>query len=228
MKFLNLLKKELRELINAQMITGLVLTVVLLMAVGKIMSSATDSALSSDSGEISISDQDKTDYTSQLIQHIKDSGYKVNIFEQNNTDKAELLNQINKDNLIIIPEGFTEEVTVKGNIGSIEIVSRMSSNSALSSLSDHSKDGVELIQNFTKNYIMSQKGFSEKEISVVDAPININEFTVVDDKWENISAETLKSLTTSQGMIIPIVICSGIKSFCSRSKNACSCNCGFD
>ena len=206
MKFLNLLKKELRELINAQMITGLVLTVVLLMAVGKIMSSATDSALSSDSGEISISDQDKTDYTSQLIQHIKDSGYKVNIFEQNNTDKAELLNQINKDNLIIIPEGFTEEVTVKGNIGSIEIVSRMSSNSALSSLSDHSKDGVELIQNFTKNYIMSQKGFSEKEISVVDAPININEFTVVDDKWENISAETLKSLTTSQGMIIPIVV----------------------
>ena len=103
MKFLNLLKKELRELINAQMITGLVLTVVLLMAVGKIMSSATDSALSSDSGEISISDQDKTDYTSQLIQHIKDSGYKVNIFEQNNTDKAELLNQIDKDNLIIIP-----------------------------------------------------------------------------------------------------------------------------
>lgn len=206
MKFLNLLKKELRELINAQMITGLVLTVVLLMAIGKIMSSATDSALSSDSGEISISDQDKTDYTSQLIQHIKDSGYKVNIFEQNNTDKAELLNQINKDNLIIIPEGFTEEVTVKGNIGSIEIVSRMSSNSALSSLSDHSKDGVELIQNFTKNYIMSQKGFSEKEISVVDAPVNINEFTVVDDKWENISAETLKSLTTSQGMIIPIVV----------------------
>lgn len=206
MKFLNLLKKELRELINAQMITGLVLTVVLLMAVGKIMSSATDSALSSDSGEISISDQDKTDYTSQLIQHIKDSGYKVNIFEQNNTDKAELLNQIDKDNLIIIPEGFTEEVTVKGNIGSIEIVSRMSSNSALSSLSDHSKDGVELIQNFTKNYIMSQKGFSEKEISVVDSPVNINEFTVVDDKWENISAETLKSLTTSQGMIIPIVV----------------------
>ena len=132
MKFLNLLKKELRELINAQMITGLVLTVVLLMAVGKIMSSATDSALSSDSGEISISDQDKTDYTSQLIQHIKDSGYKVNIFEQNNTDKAELLNQIDKDNLIIIPEGFTEEVTVKGNIASIEIVSRMSSTSALS------------------------------------------------------------------------------------------------
>ncbi len=35
MKFLNLLKKELRELINAQMITGLVLTVVLLMAVGQ-------------------------------------------------------------------------------------------------------------------------------------------------------------------------------------------------
>ena len=206
MKFLNLLINELRELINAKMITGLVLTVVLLMAVGKVMSSATDSALSSDSGEISISDQDKTDYTSQLIQHIKDSGYKVNIFEQNNTDKAELLNQIDKDNLIIIPEGFTEEVTVKGNIASIEIVSRMSSTSALSSLSDHSKDGVELIQNFTKNYIMSQKGFSENEISVVDAPVNINEFTVVDDKWENISAETLKSLTTSQGMIIPIVV----------------------
>ena len=48
MKFLNLLKKELRELINAQMITGLVLTVVILMAVGKVISSATDIALSSD------------------------------------------------------------------------------------------------------------------------------------------------------------------------------------
>ncbi len=44
MKFINLLKKELIELINKQMIFGLVITCLILMAVGSVMGSAIDSA----------------------------------------------------------------------------------------------------------------------------------------------------------------------------------------
>lgn len=46
MKFLNLLKKELHELINAQMILGVVITLVMLLSIGKIMSNVMDDAVS--------------------------------------------------------------------------------------------------------------------------------------------------------------------------------------
>ena len=59
MKFLNLLKKELHELINAQMILGVVITLVMLLSIGKIMSNVMDDAVS-DTGSVNISDKDDT------------------------------------------------------------------------------------------------------------------------------------------------------------------------
>ena len=47
MKFINLLKKELAELINKQMILGLLLTLAILMIVGQVMTEAIDTVTES-------------------------------------------------------------------------------------------------------------------------------------------------------------------------------------
>ncbi|MGN0622234.1 MAG: ABC transporter permease [Porcipelethomonas sp.] len=205
MKFLNLLKKELRELINAQMIAGLVITVALLLSVGNIMSNVMDKA-SSQGGEINISDQDKTDYTSELIEELKKSGFTVNLHDQNNTDKAELLSQIKQDSLIIFPEGFTEKIIQDGTCGSIELINRMKTTSAIASLENHSQEAISFIEEYTKNYIMAQNGMSADDISLVESPVFVNEITVVSDKWEEISSDVLTGFISSQGTIIPIVV----------------------
>ena len=73
MKFLNLLKKELHELINAQMILGVVITLVMLLSIGKIMSNVMDDAVS-DTGSVNISDKDDTEFTRNIISSLESSG----------------------------------------------------------------------------------------------------------------------------------------------------------
>ena len=70
MKFLNLLKKELHELINAQMILGVVITLVMLLSIGKIMSNVMDDAVS-DTGSVNISDKDDTEVTRNIISSLR-------------------------------------------------------------------------------------------------------------------------------------------------------------
>ena len=70
MKFLNLLKKELHELINAQMILGVVITLVMLLSIGKIMSNVMDDAVS-DTGSVNISDKDDTEFTRNIISSLE-------------------------------------------------------------------------------------------------------------------------------------------------------------
>ena len=90
MKFLNLLKKELHELINAQMILGVVITLVMLLSIGKIMSNVMDDAVS-DTGSVNISDKDDTEFTRNIISSLESSGFEVKLVTQDNADRAKLL-----------------------------------------------------------------------------------------------------------------------------------------
>ena len=83
MKFLNLLKKELHELINAQMILGVVITLVMLLSIGKIMSNVMDDAVS-DTGSVNISDKDDTEFTRNIISSLESSGFEVKLVTQDN------------------------------------------------------------------------------------------------------------------------------------------------
>ena len=60
MKFINLLKKELKELINAQMIASLLVVMALLVAMGNMMSS-TINEISNTEYKVSLSDRDDTE-----------------------------------------------------------------------------------------------------------------------------------------------------------------------
>lgn len=205
MKFLNLLKKELHELINKQMIIGLVITFAMLLAIGQITSSVMDD-VGSDTGTVNICDHDKTDYTKQLIKAVSDAGFEVKELEGDSPDRAQLLQDLEVENLIIIPEGFTKEVTENGKSGVIEKISSMQSSSALASLNDKSSAAIEIMENATKQYIMTKNGLTAEETALIDSPLSINEVTVVKEKSAAISSETISGLISTQSMVIPIVV----------------------
>lgn len=210
MKFLNLLKKELHELINVQMIIGLVVTVGLLMSVGNMMSNVMDDA-TSETGTVNISDRDDTDFTRNIISSLESAGFEVNRVNEDNADRAKLLESAGCDSLIIIPKGFTDEAldSASGDntvSGGIELITSLKSTSALASMKDKTSAAADIISNMVKNEFMTQKGLSEAEISKIDVPLNISEVTVVNGKTAAVSPEVLTGMIQSQGMLIPIVV----------------------
>lgn len=210
MKFLNLLKKELHELINVQMIIGLVVTVGLLMSVGNMMSNVMDDA-TSETGTVNISDRDDTDFTRNIISSLESAGFEVNRINEDNADRAKLLESASCDSLIIIPKGFTDEAldSASGDntvSGGIELITSLKSTSALASMKDKTSAAADIISNMVKNEFMTQKGLSEAEISKIDVPLNISEVTVVNGKTAAVSPEVLTGMIQSQGMLIPIVV----------------------
>lgn len=210
MKFLNLLKKELHELINVQMIIGLVVAVGLLMSVGNMMSNVMDDA-TSETGTVNISDRDDTDFTRNIISSLESAGFEVNRVNEDNADRAKLLESASCDSLIIIPKGFTDEAldSASGDntvSGGIELITSLKSTSALASMKDKTSAVADIISNMVKNEFMTQKGLSEAEISKIDVPLNISEVTVVNGKTAAVSPEVLTGMIQSQGMLIPIVV----------------------
>lgn len=87
MKFINLLKKELIELINKQMIFGLVITCLILMAVGSVMGSAIDSAEESVSN-VNLCDMDNTEFTKSILSDLKAMNVKVKQVNSNDFSSA--------------------------------------------------------------------------------------------------------------------------------------------
>ena len=210
MKFLNLLKKELHELINAQMIIGLVITVGLLMSVGNMMSNVMDDA-TSETGTVNISDRDDTEFTRSIISSLESAGFEVNRVNEDNADRAKLLESAGCDSLIIIPKGFTDEAldSVSGDntvSGGLELITSLKSTSALASMSDKTSAAAEIISDIVKKEFMTQKGLSEDEIGKIEVPLNVSEVTVVNGKSAVVSPEILTGMIQSQGMLIPIVV----------------------
>ena len=72
MKFVNLLKKELAELVNTQMILSLVVTLVVFMMLGNFMKTTIDDAVEKTSNyTIRISDREDTEFTQDMLEAIK-------------------------------------------------------------------------------------------------------------------------------------------------------------
>lgn len=210
MKFLNLLKKELHELINVQMIIGLVVTVGLLMSVGNMMSNVMDDA-TSETGTVNISDRDDTEFTRSIISSLESAGFEVNRVNEDNSDRAKLLESAGCDSLIIIPKGFTDEAldSASGDntvSGGLELITSLKSTSALASMSDKTSAAAEIISDIVKKEFMTQKGLSEDEIGKIEVPLNVSKVTVVNGKSAVVSPEILTGMIQSQGMLIPIVV----------------------
>lgn len=206
MKFFNLLKKELRELINAQMIIGLIVSISLLMIIGGVMGDAIEEAVSN-SGDVYISNQDNTEFTESIIKNLEEMGYNVKQKEVNKKDSVEILEELNVDSLIIIPEGFTKGILEDRKTSDIEYISRIKSTSAMASLGDANTSALGSINSIISNLLMLEGyGLSTEDIGVIEQPVNLKEITVVDKKSASVSPSVIIGMASAQGVIVPIVI----------------------
>ena len=204
MKFINLLKKELKELINAQMIASLLVVMALLVAMGNMMSS-TINEISNTEYKVSLSDRDDTDFTKSLLDQLEKDGSVITLIKTEGDNYSEILKENNLDSIIIIPEGFTDLIN-KNEKPELITVSRMESAAMMSNISNHTSDVTNLINTYIYKELSKKAGITEEELNYMTNPVNIVENTVVADKSANISVETIMNNVMMKNQILPIVV----------------------
>lgn len=206
MKFLNLLKKELKELLSMQTIIGMVVMLVVFYGLGTLMNGVMDDAMSS--SDITICDMDNTDFTKSILAGIEGSGAKINRVEVSTDDRSALMKELDVASLVIIPQGFTKTVLTEKKQGELEIVSVMKNASLAGTIDSEKSSAVaEIITEATADMLMAQNyNFTADELTVIKEPVTLKEITVVDDKSTEISSTLISSFTMMQSMLIPIVI----------------------
>lgn len=206
MKFINLLQKELKELINGQMILSLAVILAMLFIMGNITKSAiNDVTEEAQNPKINISDRDDTDFTQNLIEVLKNSGAEIKVFETDGDNYADILSENDIKNIVIIPKGFTDSIE-NGEKPEIITASRMTSAATLSNISTGTSGAITLIQNCIANTIATEAGMSPEQFELMETPIMLTDNTVVDDKSANTSIDSIMNKISMQNAILPIIV----------------------
>lgn len=204
MKFFNLLKKELGELITAQAIITVVAVMLLLMLMGNFMQSTVQEAIENEY-TVSISDRDDTEFTKELMKVLEESGANLKQFDTEGDDYPAILKDIDQESLVIIPEGFTETLENGGRPELIS-VSAMGSAAVMSNITNDNSGAVGLISHCISNTFAERAGLTAEEVALLNAPVILTENTVVDKNTANIGASTVMTSIMTKNMILPIVV----------------------
>ena len=212
MKFVSLLKKELREMLNSQTIMMLVLMLFIMYGMGGMLNKSAEKA-SEESGKITICDRDDTAFSQSVLEFLahptSDMDNEVNKITLSSDDYAAELDRLDVKSYVIIPEGFTESIQ-NGEQAEIIYVSRMTSMSMMSNINAGSETAVQLIQSAVKTAMyadLSAKGkLTDAESKLIEAPISVTEHTIVGDKSENVSQLILYSSLYSRSLFMPLVV----------------------
>lgn len=212
MKFQSLLKKELREMLNAQTIGMLVLMLVMMYTMGGLLNKTAEEA-SEESGKITICDLDDTKFSQSVLAFLEhptsDMDNEVRKFTLESDDYAKELDRLDVKSFVIIPEGFTDSIN-SGEQAEIIYVSRMTSMSMMSNVNTGSEVAVQLIESAVKTAIyadLTNKGkLTSKESKLVEAPVTVQEQTIVGDKSEKVSQLILYSSLYSRSLFMPMVV----------------------
>ncbi len=206
MKFFNLLKKELSELINKQMIISLAAIMLIFMVIGNIMETTISDAMN-ENYTVNLCDEDETEFTGELIDMLESSGAKVNLFtERGDADYAETLEKFKVSGLIIIPEGFSETLLGSGEKAELISISRMTSAAAMSNLSSNNDGAVSMIEKCITNILAANAGISSEDLALIDSPFTISGQTVIDDHSASVDIDSVLNKIMMQNMLLPIVV----------------------
>lgn len=207
MKFINLLKKELKELLTFQTIIGMVVILVLFSFLGEFMGGVMEDSMGT--SEINLCVQDDTVFTKNIVDSlIANPENQVNIVEVNDTDRSVAMKALGIDNVIIIPEGFSDRVLKEKKPAELEIVTVMESTSlAAITGSGKTSDVMEVINSTISEELMtSTYGLTANDIETIKTPVVLKEVTVVGEKSAPISTVAVASFAMTQGIVVPIVI----------------------
>ena len=204
MKFFNLLKKELGELITPQTIISLVAISAMLMLMGNLMKSTIKEAVKNEYS-ITLSDRDDTEFTHQLVKALEAGGATIKAVDTSGDDYSAILKDADAESLVIIPEGFTEKLE-KGERPEIISVAGMKSAAAMSNVMNSNSGAIGLISECISSTFAAKAGLTAEQVGLLQVPVDVTEQTVVKDKSAPVSTSSVMSSLMMKNMILPIIV----------------------
>ncbi|MDE7364000.1 MAG: ABC transporter permease [Ruminococcus sp.] len=202
MKFFNLLKKELAELINMQMILSIVVSLVMFVILGNVMSDTMEEAIKQEY-TLNIVDHDDTDFTANLIGRLREYGAEVKLYNADG-EYADILASTGQESVIILPEGFSDTVE-SGKSPEVVSVEGMKSSAMMSNLNDNSS-ALSLISSCISEIFAEQFGISADDIKIINNPMTISENTVVNTESAEVGKSNIMNQLMTKSMILPIIV----------------------
>lgn len=206
MKFGNLLKKELGELITKQAVISMVFVLVLFVFMGQIMGHSMEEGF--DTSTLNICIRDDSDFTKNVIERIKtDAATELNIVDIQSDNYYDELERLDLKYVVIIPEGYGDTIVDEKKPGQLIFASKVSLgfSSAMSSIS--SSDAVSTIIDHSADEAMeSIYGLTAEDVELLTSPANTVEFSAANGKSVEISAAAVSSIVMMESMIAPFAI----------------------
>ncbi len=195
------------ELLNKQMILGIVIMLVLFSIVGQVMHSSIEE-ISKNQYKINVMDCDDTDFTESIFDDMKSMNADIKMIGKEFSGKEfqDIMKENDIESLVVIPEGFTKDLLENKNLSALTSVSVMKSASSVAMVSSDNSSALSLLQSVISDKLMKNGGFSEQDIALVQQSFKVSEITVVSDKSAEISMSTIIQNISVQNMIIPIIV----------------------
>ena len=201
--FTHLLVKEIKELLNKQLIISLAFILIILNFIGNVTKSEMKKAMAKQ--KVAVLDLDRSPVSRNLIGALNAANF---IIEEKSGDKNKVVDEIRHsslDLLVVIPEGFGEKAT-KFQPVEVETYSFLRG----VSLAGRSKsEVVRMLLNSTNEYLSNE--FLKAKIPEVDpkllkAPIKNREYVIIKDKQAEGSSALVIGAMTAQNFILPVIL----------------------
>ncbi len=206
MKFGNLLKKELSELITKQAIISMIFVLVLFVFMGQIMGHSMEEGF--DTSTLNICIKDDSAFTQNVIDRIKADGTtELNIVDIQSDNYYDELERLDLKYVVIIPEGYGDSIVNEKKSGQLIFASKVSLgfSAAMSSIS--SSDAVSTIVDHSADEAMeSIYGLTAEDVALITSPANTVEFSAANGRSVEIPAAAVSSIVMMESMIAPFAI----------------------
>lgn len=206
MKFGNLLKKELSELITKQAIISMVFVLVLFVFMGQIMGHSMEESL--DTSTLNVCVKDDSDFTKNVIDRIKaDGSTELNIVDVQSDNYYDELERLDLKYVVIIPEGYGDTIVNEKKAGELIFASKLSLGFKATMSSISASDAVSTITEYSADEAMENVyGLTEDDVALITSPSETVEFTAANGKSVKVSAAAVSSIIMMESMIAPFAI----------------------
>ncbi len=206
---MHLLKKELTELLNKQMLLGLLGTLVLIVMMGFIMTSTVSESLEI-SGELHIVDNDDTEFTRSVIAALEEDGYTVDLCTeisdlQYTTDQIyrSVMQKFDWEEAVVIPKGFTLDVLQNGTAGTIESISVLTSTTSMDMLMNENVS-ADVFTAKVQALLMTETLGEDMEF--LAKPVTIIPYTAANNSTAQIDSYSLINSLSLFDKLMPLVL----------------------
>lgn len=203
-KFLNLFKKEIKELITVQLIFSLAFTIIIFYFIGNV--ARTEMSKVQGVKDIYVLNLDDSDLSGEILRNLAFANFRINLLDVKDRESAvDFAKKNNIDLLLIIPEGFGSAVE-RFQLKEIETYSFIRSFSvSATARSELVKQIILAINNYLSNNLLKAK-IPEIKPEDIKNPIKSKNFIVVKDRIAEGSVSDVSNFVYSQSIFIPIIL----------------------